>query len=160
MTSLKRGLAATALLLSVGLAGCYNTYQVPPPELPKLHGFRAGQKVTLQSVDNDAVPVDAGSELTLESVIAPPITERYSAIRFDGSLFVGAVRGRDLSVNLDLANITNVQVRNYSKGKAFAFGFGLGVPLTLIVGGLALTLSGYSGSSSSKTSTGSHHDWD
>lgn len=160
MTSLKRGRAATALLLSVGLAGCYNTYQVPPPELPKLHGFRAGQKVTLQSVDDDAVPVDAGSELTLESVVAPPITERYSAIHFNGSLFVGAVRGRDVSVNLDLANITNVQVRNYSKGKAFAFGFGLGVPLTLIVGGLALTLSGYSGSSSSKTSTGSHHDWD
>ena len=160
MTSLKRGLAATALLLSVGLAGCYNTYQVPPPELPKLHGFREGQKVTLQSVDDDAVPVDAGSELTLESVVAPPITERYSAINFNGSLFVGAVRGRDVSVNLDLANITKVQVRNYSRGKAFAFGFGLGVPLTLIVGGLALTLSGYSGSSSSKTSTGSHHDWD
>lgn len=133
-------LSAVVLLLTV-TTGCYNTFQLAPQELYKLDGYNDRGTVHLTSLDGDDVEVGPKTKLSLYAASGQEQTAAYSSVRINGNTMAARLRSTGAPVEIDLAQVIDVEARNFSVGKTVGLSVGIGGALLVGVIVLAVVLS-------------------
>jgi hypothetical protein len=146
---------ATALLLTFGLAGCYNTYQVPSGEFRKLQSRTAlaqdakladtmkeeemnrlqargeNDPVVVRTVDNSLIAVNRETRTYVRSAGG----RRYPVTAFNFSMYSSQLVASDRDNLIPLADLKSYEVDLFSTGKTIGM---VGIGVAAAVGFIAV----------------------